>query len=368
MLLYLLIKLPFLICFPAPTLLSSHNHKLHWLDGGRMHGEEVWYLSHLTVFIFSIQSAKQSHTQSHRQAHCRNKFCSRSVIKVGWMIACSPAGQKSPTFFASCSSAPNICCSHVHPPHVKFLAWQKTWNCGTDGRLYKPSLQQLMRLESRSHEPCLPFFSALLCEMSSHYLHLYNPHFQSSVSLKNPLFLALTIHFLSFPLSWIANGSEKWDMQWEILYVQTTFLSYPQRAELACNVYYLTIHSTYWTIATQIKWHVMMFQKWAFVPPLQQNMPWGSELRSILYTPVCLCREHHASLFLSNGDLQCQLLRLLISGRAERSFVSASLPAGTQKASRGFLERERASRRRGKRKSDLCSNWRVDGWARERRD
>ena len=106
------------------------------------------------------------------------------------------------------------------------------------------------------------------------------------------------------------------------------------------------------------------------MPSLLQYMPRGSELRTIVYTPVCLCQEHHVSLFLSKGDLQCQLVRLLVSGCAERPFVSASLPAGTQKAAPDFWEWETASRRREgeKRESLICAP--VDSatrWVRQRR-
>lgn len=103
---------------------------------------------------------------------------------------------------------------------------------------------------------------------------------------------------------------------------------------------HLILHSTHWSAIAQ-------YAIWCFTSELQCHLsyrkPRGSVLSCIVYTPVC--QEHHASLFLSKGDLHCQLVRLLVSGRANRPFVGASLPAGAQKAAPDFLERETASRR-----------------------
>lgn len=108
-----------------------------------------------------------------------------------------------------------ICCSHIHPPHVIFLAWQKTCNCRTDGRLYKPSLQQLMRLESRSYEPCLTFFAALLSVkwvliISSFLIPSFRPR---CCLWKHPfsLFSVPTYPTIfPFPFPKLLMGSEKW--------------------------------------------------------------------------------------------------------------------------------------------------------------
>lgn len=46
------------------------NHKRHWLDRGRgMRGEGVWYLSHLTVCLFSICLSKMLNSQTDRLWH-----------------------------------------------------------------------------------------------------------------------------------------------------------------------------------------------------------------------------------------------------------------------------------------------------------
>lgn len=101
--------------------------------------------------------------------------------------------------------------------------------------------------------------------------------------------------------------------------------------------------------------------------------PWGSELTGIVYTPVCQSQEHHVSLFLSKGDLQCQLVRLLVSGCAAWPFVSALLPAGTQKAAPDFEKGRQPPQRRGKEEEKRMSDFalRVDSatrWVRERGD
>lgn len=73
-------------------------------------------------------------------------------------------------------------------------------------------------------------------------------------------------------------------------------------------------------------------------------------------------------LLLSKDDLHCQLVRLLVSRRADQAFVSAwHSSAGMQKAAADFWARETASHRREgwgvggggdggtKRESELCS-------------
>lgn len=80
-------------------------------------------------------------------------------------------------------SSTYIHCSHT--PHAISLEPQKTCNCWTDGRLYKCSLQSLMRLESSSYGPCLfGFGCSPLCEITSHYLSSYNLIFQTSVPFR----------------------------------------------------------------------------------------------------------------------------------------------------------------------------------------
>lgn len=73
------------------------------------------------------------------------------------------------------------------------------------------------------------------------------------------------------------------------------------------------------------------------------------------YTCVLL-QEHHVALFLFKGNLQCQLVELLISGCAEQPFVSDLLPAGTQKAAPDFMKgRESPGVEGGRKEFDLCN-------------
>ena len=77
-----------------------------------------------------------------------------------------------------------------------------------------------------------------------------------------------------------------------------------------------------------------------------------------IYPSVRLSQEHHVSLFPSDGDLRCQSVPSLVSGCAERPFVSASVPAGgNAEGCDRFPERETASQRSevggGGRKEDV---------------
>lgn len=92
--------------FTAPTLPSSHNHKRHWLDRGRrMRGEGVWYLSHLTVCLFSICLSKMLNSQTDRLWHQCIFFCSRSLITAEWKIVSFAAGDKKKSFILRVSAA-----------------------------------------------------------------------------------------------------------------------------------------------------------------------------------------------------------------------------------------------------------------------
>lgn len=85
------------IFFTAPTLPSSHNHKRHWLDRGRIHGEEVWYLSHLTVCLFSICLSKMLNSQTDRHTF----IFLFQVSHYSWVNdsqLCSRKKKKNPSF------------------------------------------------------------------------------------------------------------------------------------------------------------------------------------------------------------------------------------------------------------------------------
>lgn len=132
-----------LVCYP-PFIPQYHVRVTRLGENAE---DEAWYLFLLTVppaCLRSICLSKMLSSQIDKQ-EAEMQFqvqASRYVwVSDRQLVTEGEKNSAHPSCIASRTSVRPIRCSHIHPPHVISLAWQKTCNCRTDGRLYKLSLQ-----------------------------------------------------------------------------------------------------------------------------------------------------------------------------------------------------------------------------------
>lgn len=163
---------------------------------------EVWYLSHLTVpslslfFLFKILWAV-------RQAHCRNERFFFPGLSLKLSKGCSALLQDKKVLH----SLLHVLQLRISVAATSIPLMLYSWHdrrheiVGQMVDYTNPHYSSWWGWNLDHMNLVLHFFSCYV-EMSSHYRPVYNPYFQSSVSLKNPLFRALATHFLSFFLNY----------------------------------------------------------------------------------------------------------------------------------------------------------------------